>query len=115
MQSSDGRGAYAGSVAAGGAELEKLLEKYSSVFREDLPSGLLPEREVDHAIETDDSVKPPHRPLYQLSPVELVAVKEYVMELLRKGKFDRASHRLVRRYSSLNRSVVCARWLTTGF
>ena len=30
--------------------------------------------------------KPPHSPLFQLSPVELVAGKEYVQDLLKKGK-----------------------------
>lgn len=71
-------------------KLERLLEGYSSVFREDFPSVFPPEREIYHAIETDDSVKPPHRPVYQLSPVELMALKEYVIDLLRTGKIRRS-------------------------
>ncbi len=56
------------------------------MFREELPPGLPPKRRVDHEIETDKDAKPPHRPLYQLSPVELKAMKDYVQELLDKGK-----------------------------
>ena len=66
--------------------MQKILQDYKHVFREDLPPGLPPERTVDHEIETDKYAKPPHRPLYQLSPVELKATKEYVEELLKKGK-----------------------------
>ena len=71
-------------------DLDKLWSKYSSVFRDNLPEGLPPEREVDHAIEIDDQVKAPHRPLYQLSPTELLAVKDYVVALLQKGKIRRS-------------------------
>lgn len=66
--------------------LQRLLDSYSSVFRDNLPASLLPHRSVDHAIETEPGAKPPHRPLYQLSPAELVAAKEYVVDLLQKGK-----------------------------
>ena len=72
------------------SDLKHLLSKYATVFRDDLPPGLPPEREVDHCIETDIMEKPPHRPLYQLSPAELVAVKEYVIDLLHKGKIRRS-------------------------
>ena len=41
---------------------------------------------MDHEIETSIESKPPHRPLYHLSPVELKATKEYVEDLLKKGK-----------------------------
>ena len=66
--------------------LKELLEKYNTVFQYDLPSGLPPERRIDHEIETDKDAKPPHRPLYQLSPIELKAMKDYVEDLLKKGK-----------------------------
>ena len=70
--------------------VKKLLVKYQSVFKEKLPSGLLPERAVDHAIEIDEAVRPPLRPLHQLSPAELVAVKEYLVDLLKNGKIRRS-------------------------
>ena len=66
--------------------LRRLLNKYEEVFQEELPAGLPPERPVDHEIETKENEKPPHRSLYQLSPMELKATKEYVEGLLRKGK-----------------------------
>ena len=60
------------------------------MFQKELPAGLPPKRAVDHAIETDLSGKPPLRPLYQLSPAELVAVKGYVVDLLRSGRIRRS-------------------------
>ncbi len=66
--------------------LKEILIEYDTVFAEELPSGLPPVRTVDHEIETDKNAKPPHRPLYQLSPIELNAMKKYVQELLDKGK-----------------------------
>ncbi len=66
--------------------LRHILHDYSEVFQEELPPGLPPTREVDHEIVTDPEAKPPHRPLYQLSPKELVSMKNYVQDLLQKGK-----------------------------
>ena len=66
--------------------MQKLIEKYGDVFRSDLPSGLPPMREVGHEIIVEEDAKPPHRSLYQLSPAELKAAKEYIVELLKNGK-----------------------------
>lgn len=74
----------------GDSDATDLLSRFDDVFRDSLPAGLPPKRTVDHAIEIDEEVKPPLRPLYQLSPAELVAVKEYVVELLQKGKLQRS-------------------------
>ncbi len=41
---------------------------------------------MDHEIETEKKAKSPHRPLYQLSPVELQAMRQYVQNLLKSGK-----------------------------
>ena len=71
-------------------QLDRLLKRFEGVFKDDLPEGLPPKRSVDHAIETEEEAKPPMRPLYQLSPAELVAVREYVIDLLRKGKIRRS-------------------------
>ena len=70
--------------------VDMLLEKYKRVFRSELPDGLPPKRAVDHEIEVEEGSKPPHRPLYQLSPAELKAAKEYVEDLLKKGKIRRS-------------------------
>lgn len=56
-----------------------------------MPSGLPPQRPVDHAIETDPEASPPHRALFQLSPSELDATREYVTDLLRLGKIRPSS------------------------
>lgn len=70
-------------------EDEKLLElkrEWQTVFTDELPDGLPPERDVDHRIKTEAGSSLPNRGIFQLSPVELIATKEYMMELLRKGK-----------------------------
>lgn len=66
--------------------LKEILEKYKPLFRDDLPPGLPPKRSVDHEIEIEEGSKPPHRPLFQLSPEELKAAKEYVDDLMAKKK-----------------------------
>jgi len=68
------------------AELRRLLCKYEMVLQEELPDGLPPKRSVDHEIEVNGDEKPPHRPLFQLSPAELIAAKSYVKDMLKKGK-----------------------------
>lgn len=72
------------------ARTSALLKKYECVFRSELPAGLPPERSVEHTIEVEKRSKPPHRPLYQLSPAEFKAAKEYVEDLLKKGKIRRS-------------------------
>ena len=67
-------------------QVGNLIEKYREVFRDELPDGLPPIRTVDHEIEVEKDSKPPLRPLFQLSPAELKAAKEYVEGLLKKGK-----------------------------
>lgn len=51
-----------------------------------MPEGLPPKRDVDHRIEVDPNSTPPRRGMFQLSPAELLATKEYIEDLLRKGK-----------------------------
>lgn len=67
-------------------DIKALKDEFSTVFRSDLPNGLPPRREVDHEIEIEENSTPPHRGIFQLSPAELLATKEYVTDLLRKGK-----------------------------
>ena len=72
-------------------KIDAMLEKYKAVFSNELPDGLPPERSVEPAIKTDPNAKPPYRPLFQLSPAELLATKEYIEDLLKKGKIRRSS------------------------
>ncbi len=51
-----------------------------------MPAVFPPKEEIDHEITIEDGTRPPHRPLYQLSPAELKAAKEYIADLLKKGK-----------------------------
>lgn len=67
-------------------EIVALEKEFSTVFRDDLPDELPPERDVDHKIETLPDSSPPHRGIFQLSPAELLATKEYIMGLLKKKK-----------------------------
>lgn len=60
--------------------------KYSSVFRDDLLAGLTPAREMDHVIKILDSARPPHWAFFQLSPSDLGPTKDYITDLLNKGK-----------------------------
>ena len=66
--------------------MERILAEFESVSKTELPSGLQPMRSVDHEIQVEEASKPPHRPLLQLSPVELEVAKEYVEKLLKSGK-----------------------------
>ena len=72
------------------SRVDELLKKYASVFRSELPEGLPPVRSVDHEIDVESGARPPHRSLYQLSPAELAAAKEYIEDLLKKGKIRRS-------------------------
>lgn len=65
-------------VATDDKDVELLRKEFKDVFRDDLPEGLPPRRDVDHKIETDPSATPPYRGIFQLSPAELLATKEYV-------------------------------------
>lgn len=67
-------------------EVIKLEKEIEDVFRDELPARLPPERDVDHKIEVEPNSSPPHCRMFQPSPAELLAAKEYVADLLKKGK-----------------------------
>lgn len=58
--------------------LEKRLKKFKSVITSELCGRLTPKRLVDHAMEVEKGWKPRHCSLYQLSPAEQRAAKDYV-------------------------------------
>ena len=62
------------------------MERYGNVFQRELLEGLPTKREVDHEIVVEEGSKPPRRPLFQLSPEELKATKDYVDDLLKNKK-----------------------------
>lgn len=74
------------SKASPDRELENILSHFDDVFQDALLAELPPIRTVDHDIEIEEGAKPPLRPLYQILPAELVDVKKYVVENLKKGK-----------------------------
>lgn len=68
------------------SELTEILEDNKEIFRSRLPDGLPPKRAVDHKIEIIEGSKIPFQKLYQLSPSELMAAKQYISENLASGK-----------------------------
>lgn len=64
---------------------EDLLKEYQDLFPEQLPAGLPPKREVDHRIDLEPGSKPPWRPLYRMSPLELDELKKQIEEMLERG------------------------------
>lgn len=69
----------------GDRKLTEIIHNYQSVFRSQLPNGLPPIRSIDHEIVIDPDEKIPFRGLYRLSPEELLATKEYLTDLLKRG------------------------------
>lgn len=45
-------------IAIGNIKLDQILGKYDTVFRDKLPPGLPPKREIDHVIEIADGLRP---------------------------------------------------------
>lgn len=71
-------------------KLDSILNKFETVFRDNIPKGLPPVRSIDQYIQVEDGKRPSTRPLFQLSPAELLAVKDYVIDMLRKGMIRRS-------------------------
>jgi len=71
-------------------ELYQALREYEDVFQP-LPDGLPPQSKVTHKIELADGAKPPYRPPYRMSPLELDELKKQIQGLLDKG-WIRPSH-----------------------
>lgn len=72
-------------ASAFAAQIEKTLQDFQDVFPGDLPSGLPPQRAIDHRIELEPGSLPVSRPVYRMSPAELDEVKRQLDELLSKG------------------------------
>jgi hypothetical protein len=61
------------------------------VFRNELPPGLPPMREIDHLIRLKKDVKPFAGASYRLSPLEMKALEKEIKSLLAKGLIEHSS------------------------
>jgi hypothetical protein len=66
-------------------ELPACLQHYLDVFSKANAEKLAPNRDIDLAIDLLPGKEPLYRPMYPLSPRELVALKEFLEENLAKG------------------------------
>ena len=66
-------------------QLNNLLDQYTDVLVDDLPSGVQRPPLTEHTIPLQPDAKPPFRPMYRLSPRELDEVKQQIRDLLAKG------------------------------
>jgi hypothetical protein len=71
-------------------EFRKVLAKFSSLFLEDLPTGLPKRRDIHHAIDTRDS-KPINTQAYQLNPQQLQEQQKQIEMLLQLGLIRESS------------------------
>ena len=67
------------------ANLQKILAEYRDVFKDKLPIGPPPEREVVHSIEVQPGSEPTYRTPYRLRPAEQDELEEQVRDLLAQG------------------------------
>ena len=63
-------------------QLDGIKSQFADVFAE--PSGLPPDRGIEHVIPLEPDAQPPFKCMYRLSTSELVEVKHQVTELLQK-------------------------------
>jgi hypothetical protein len=71
--------------------IRKVLQDFKDCFPPELPSGLQPDRGVEHTIALEPGSRPVHRAMYWLSPAERVEVKFTVEALLSKGLIEPSS------------------------
>ena len=67
------------------AKLQTILAKYRNVFKDELPQGSPPKREVVHSIEVQPGSEPTYRTPYRLRPAEQDELEEQVKNLLAQG------------------------------
>ena len=68
--------------------VKPILENFPDVFPKELPPGLPPSRDIDHRIELEPDSKPPWRPIYRMSPLELDAMRAELDRLLETGSIE---------------------------
>ena len=67
------------------SQLQQLLSEFIDVFPQDLPSGLPPERQVQHSIDVVQNSKPVSKPPYRLSATKASEVERQLADYLGRG------------------------------
>ena len=67
------------------SDIPEEYHEFTKVFSKEEADKLPPHREYDHRIPVEEGKTPPFGPIYQLSPVELEVLKNYIDDHLRKG------------------------------
>lgn len=69
------------------ADVACILNEFQDVLVRELPPGLPPVRATDHQVELlPGEHRPPYRPIYKMSPVEMEEARTQIEELLAKGR-----------------------------
>src|SRR5436305_4188456 len=68
--------------------IASLLQEFQDVFPEELPAELLPPRDLDHRIKLEPGSRPPWRPIYWMSPLELDTLHKELDKLLKNGSIE---------------------------
>jgi Reverse transcriptase (RNA-dependent DNA polymerase) len=68
--------------------IQPLLAEFQDVFPAELPAELPPQRDIDHRIELEPGSRPPWRPIYRMSPLELDTMREELNKLLKNGSIE---------------------------
>jgi len=63
----------------------KLLKEFSHVFPEEIPSGLPPQRSIQHHIDLIPGAILPNKPAYRMNPKDTLEIQRQVEELISKG------------------------------
>ena len=66
-------------------KLRSIIAEFRDVFRDKLPTGPPPKREVAHSIEVQPGSEPTYRTPYRLRPAEQDELEEQVRDLLAQG------------------------------
>ena len=70
--------------------VEPLIKEYDDIFQA-ISLGLPPMREMAHTIPLEDGHKPPFRPIYRLSPLEIEEAKRQIKEYIHKKWIEPSS------------------------